>query len=122
MADETLKHFRYEIALGAAIPMPKPPLDYYPQAQYSVQQFLLMLCKEQIGALGKKGKTWSFGPEAPDSVRLSSRPDIMELLDYAEEIRIIEPKPGAEAGSGDEGAFVPYQLSQAYWDKFGKFA
>jgi hypothetical protein len=119
---ETFKHFKYEIALGAAIPMPEPKIDYYSHCQFSVQQFLHTLCKEHIGSLGKRKGEWQFGEDAPASARLSSRSDITQLLDYAEELGVIEPKP-PEGTEADQSAdiFVPYQLSKAYWDKFEKF-
>ncbi len=118
---ETFKHFKYEMALGAAIPMPEPKIDYYPHSQFSVQQFLHTLCKENVGSLGKRGGKWEFGEDAA-GVRLSPRTDITQLLDYAEELGIIGPSSpdGAPADQGPD-VFIPYQLSKAYWDKFDKF-
>jgi hypothetical protein len=122
MDTETFKHFKYEIALGAAIPMPEPKIDYHPHSQFSVQQFLHTVCKQHIGSLGKRGTEWEFGEDAPAGVRLGSRPDIVQLLDYAEELGIIEPQHSDAVSNGTEtGVFVPYQLSKAYWDKFDKF-
>ncbi len=119
---ETFKHFKYEIALGSPIPMPEPRIDYYPHSQFSVQQFLHALCKAHIGSLGKRGGRWAFGDDAPPGVRLSSRSDITQLLDYAEELGIIEPKPADGAVEvTDTGAFVTYQLSKSYWDKLDRF-
>lgn len=120
MSSEALRHFRYEIALGASIPMPKPAYDYFPNSQYSFQQFLHALCKENVGALGKKEGRWSFGPDAPDSVRLASKPEVTELLDMSAELEIIVPASpeGGEGGSD----FVPYKLSEKYQTKFDKFA
>jgi hypothetical protein len=120
---ETFKYFKYEIALGSIIPMPPPPIDYYTSKQFSFQQFLHTLCKEHIGALGKKDGSWSFGPDASDRARLGSRSDITELFDFAAEIGIIEEiPPDQEPNERGEGVFVPYQLSKAYWEKFDKFA
>ena len=119
---ETFKHFKYEIALGAAVPMPEPRIDYYPHSQFSVQQFLHTVCKAHIGSLGKRDGQWVFGEDAPAGARLSSRPDITQLLDYAENMGIIEPKPAdGTSGSPEPGAFVAYQLSRSYWEKFDKF-
>lgn len=116
MSSEALRHFRYEIALGAAIPMPKPPYDYFPNSQFCLQQFLHALCKENVGTLGKKEGRWSFGPEAPESVRLASKSEVVEYLNLAAELGIIEPAPS------EGGDFTPYKLSERYWTKFDKFA
>jgi hypothetical protein len=122
MEVETFKHFKYEIALGASIPMPEPKIDYYPQSQFSVQQFLHTLCKEHIGSLGKRKGQWEFGEDAPSSARLSARSDITQLFDYAEELGIIEPKTDGDTPADQEtDVFVTYQLSKRYWDKFEKF-
>jgi len=118
MAIETIQHFRYEIALGSPIPFPEPKLDYYPHDQFCVQQFLRALCKEKVGSLGKQGGKWAFGPDAPASVKLSSRPDIRQVFDFAEQLGIIVPD--SASGDGAEG-FVPYKLAESYWEKFDKF-
>ena len=116
MAEETFKHFRYEIALGAPIPIPKPKIDYYSGQQYSLQQFLHTLCKENIGSLGKREGKWSFGEDAPKRAALHSRADITQLFDFAEQMGIIEPDSSAA------GDFIPYKLSEKYWEKFDKFS
>jgi hypothetical protein len=118
MAIETYRHFRYEIALGAAIPMPKPGFDYYPHDQYSLQRYLHTLCKKHVGSLGKREGKWSFGDDAPEGVRLSTNMEFMELLDFAEKMGIIVPSE-SEGGGGD---FTPYKLSDTYWERFEKFA
>lgn len=118
MSDETLQHFKYEIALGSAIPMPKPKIDYYPNDQYTVQQYLHTLCKVNVGALGKVKNKWRFGEDAPPSAKLGSRPDIREFFDFAEKLGIIEP---AEGGDPSSEEFTPYKLTEAYWDRFDKF-
>lgn len=115
MDSETYNHFRYEIALGADIPMPKPKLDVFPQSQFSLQQFLLTVCKQQIGALGKREGRWSFGGDAA-YVKLSSRTDITQLLDFAEKLGIVEP-----ADPGDDPDYIPFKLSKAYWTRFDKY-
>lgn len=120
MAEETYKHFKYEIALGEPFPMPKPPVNYYQNEQYSVQQFLRALCKLNVGSLGKRGGKWAFGEDAPLDAKLSSRPDITQIFDFAEKMGIIEPE--SEQSAAGEETFVPYKLSQAYWEKFDKFA
>lgn len=114
MAEETFKHFKYEIALGAAFPMPKPKINYYSGKQYSFQQFLYTLCKENPGALGKREGKWSFGEDAPKEASLNSRPDITQLFDYAEQLKIIEPMP-------EQNGFIPYKLAESYHTKFEKF-
>ena len=119
MSSDTFKHFKYELALGNAIPMPKPPIDYYPHDQFTVQQFLVALCKTNVGSLGKRGGKWEFGEDAPSTARLSSRPDITEIFDFAEKLGIIEQQSGDAEGAS--GAFIPYKLSEAYWDKFEKY-
>jgi len=118
MDKAALKLFRYELALGKEVPVPKPQVDYHSNSQYCIQQFLHALCKEHVGSLGKRNGKWEFGPDAPASVKLSSRPDIKEQFDFAEELGIIVP---AEGGENAEG-FTPYQLSKASWEKFDKFA
>lgn len=117
---ETFKYFKYEIALNQPIPMPKPPIDYYVNDQYTVQQFLRILCKVHVGSLGKKDNKWCFGEDAPHDAKLGSRPDITQMFDFAEKLGIIVQSQ-AEGESG-EGAFIPYKLSDAYWDKFDKYA
>jgi len=119
----TFKSFKYELALGAAIEMPKPKMDFFPNEQYSVQQYLYTLCKVNIGSLGKRGSKWAFaGPDA-EKVKLSTRPDVTEIFDYAEQLKIIIPKPD-QTPSAEEGQepFVVYQLSEPYWERFDKFA
>ncbi len=115
MSIETYSHFRYEIALGAPIPMPQPPIDYFDKQQYSLQQYLHALCKDNVGALGKKEGEWSFGPDAPETVQMYKYTEFIELLNYAERMGLIVP---AEA----QGDFTPYKLSETYWEKFDKFA
>jgi len=123
MQAETFKHFKYEIALGVAIPMPKPELNYYPKKQYSVQQFLHALCKEHVGSLGKRGGKWEFGPDAPHEARLSSREDITQVFDFAEKMGIIEPETTPPSQPDENGeVFIPYRLSKAYWSRFDSFA
>lgn len=130
MVTETYRHFKYEIALGAEIPMPKPPIDYYEKEQFSVQQYLHTLCKVHVGSLGKIEGKWAFGPDAPKSAKLGSRPDITQIFDYAEKMGIIEAAPGEnlppaegeEAPSEGAGPFTPYKLSQGYWTAFDRFA
>jgi hypothetical protein len=119
----TFKSFKYELALGAAIEMPKPKLDFFPNEQYSVQQYLHTLCKANIGSLGKKGAKWAFAGPDSEKVKLSTRPDVTEIFDYAEQLKIIVPKPD-QSPSAEEGEepLVVYQLSEAYWDRFDKFA
>ncbi len=120
MPEELYKYFKYEIALGQAVPMPKPPINYFPNKQYSVQQFLHALCKEHVGSLGKRGGIWEFGEDAPKDAKLSSRSDVTQIFDFAEKMGIIEPESDAASATGD--VFVPYRLSQAYQEKFDKFA
>lgn len=102
--------------------MPEPKIDYYPHNQFSVQQFLHTLCKQHVGSLGKKNGVWELDQDAPASARLSARQDLVEILDYAEQLGIIVPAPpgGASADQAD-GAFTPYKLSEAYWERFDKF-
>jgi hypothetical protein len=121
MDRETLMYFKYEFALGRGIPMPKPKLDVFPHSQHTVQQFLHEVCKENVGALGKRNGEWEFGGEAGEEVHLRTRPEIIQILDVAEELGIIEPKSG-EASQEGEGGFIPYQLSEMYWNKFDEFA
>ena len=115
MSVETYSHFRYEIALGAEYPMPKPLIDYYDQEQFTLQQYLHTLCKANIGALGKRGKEWSFGDDAPESVKMYKYPEFVELLNYAERMGLIVP-------ADPQGEFTPYKLSESYWEKFDSFA
>jgi hypothetical protein len=131
MVDTMYKYFKYEIALGNAIPMPEPKVDFFPHDQYSVQQFLRTLCKTHIGALGKKERVWAFGAAFAPKMKLSSRPDIQQLFDFAEEMGIIEPVPpgelpppaeGASAPVEAEAGFVAYRLTKIYWSKFDRFA
>jgi len=119
----TFKSFKYELALGATIEMPKPKLDFFPNEQYSVQQYLYTLCKANIGSLGKKGSKWALAGPDSDKVKLGTRADVTEIFDFAEQLKIIIPKPDQtpEAGEGEE-PFVVYQLSEPYWDRFDKFA
>jgi hypothetical protein len=116
------KYFKYEMALGTALPMPAPKLDTFPESQYSVQQFLHMVCKEHVGALGKREGKWCFGDEVEPKVNLGSRSDITLILDFAEQLGVIVRKPSDDGGPSGEGGFTPYQLSQAYWERFDKFA
>ena len=119
MEKEFVKYLKYEIALNQPIPMPKPQMDWYPHSQFSLQQFLYMVCKENIGALGKKDGKWVPGEEEYKNIKLSSRSDVTDLFDVAEHLGIIVPKPDSPQG---EGVFIPYQLSEAYWDKFNDHA
>jgi len=119
MPEETYKHFKYEIALGEPFPMPKPPINYYPNMQYSVQQFLHTLCKKHVGSLGKRGGKWEFGEDAPKDARLGNRPDIIQIFDYAEKMGVIVPDSGADTASPE--SFIPYKLADAYQTKFDKF-
>lgn len=123
MTKEILRYFKYELALGAAIPMPKQKIDVFPNDQDSVQQYLYILCKAHIGSMGKKEGSWAFGGEFANKVRLSSRPDIVEIFDAVEELGIIEKaSPENVTVKSDDEAFIPYQLSKAYWEKFDKYA
>jgi len=117
MSIEEYRHFKYEMALGSDIPMPEPKIGYYPHDQFTLQQYLLTLCKQHIGSLGKSNGKWRFGDDAPPNVRLSSRPDIVQLFDFAEKLGIIVPAEGGESAD-----FQPYQLSKAYWEKFDKYS
>lgn len=119
MDTEYFKYFKYEIALNQPVPMPKPKMDWYPHSQFSVQQFLFMVCKENIGALGKKDGKWVPGEEEYKDIKLGSRQDVTDIFDATEKLGIIVPKPDAQQG---EGVFVPYQLSETYWDKFNEHA
>lgn len=123
MSIETFKHFKYEIALGVPFPMPKPVMNFFPNNQYSVQQYLHTLCKEHVGSLGKRNGAWEFGPDVPEDVRLSTRPDIIEVFDFAERMGIIEPKPPDQPSDmSGEDAFIVYQISKLYWNSFDRFA
>ncbi len=119
----TFKSFKYELALGAVIEMPKPKLDFFPNEQYSVQQYLHTLCKVNIGSLGKRGSKWAFAGPDSEKVKLGTRIDVTVMFDFAEQLKIIVPKPD-QAPQADEGEepFVVYQLSEPYWDRFDKFA
>ncbi len=119
---ETYKHFRYEIALGAEIPMPKPPIDFYPHDQFTVQQYLHTLCKVNVGSLGKIAGKWAFGKDCPAGVKLGSRSDIAQVFDFAEKKGILVEAPAeAQSIEGLPEGFTVYQLSPDYWDKFDKF-
>lgn len=120
MVREEFKFFKYELALGTPIPMPKPKIDAFPNDQNTVQQFFHAAFKVHAGALGKKDGKWAFSEGVGPDVKLSTRPDITQLFDFAVELGVIEPaQPGQ---SSADGAFTPFQLSKAYWDKFDKFA
>jgi hypothetical protein len=122
MEVESLKYFKYEIAVGAAVPVPKPKSDAYPNNQNSVQEFLYTLCKENIGALGKVEKEWVFNEAVVgEKVRLDNRPDLRRIFDFAEELKMIEPAPD-QSGEGWPEGFCAYKLSDTYWTKFDKFA
>ncbi len=121
MTQETYQHFRYEIALGAVIPMPRPKLEYFPMKQYSFQQFLHTICKTQLGSLGKKGDRWELGPDAPPEAALNSRPDITVLLDYSEKIGILIPSLNGQTFIKEDDIYTVYQLSPSYWERFDKF-
>ena len=73
--------------------------------------------------LGKREGKWGFGGEYKDKVKLHTRSDITEILDFVEELGIIEPAPGegGEIVQGEEG-FTPYKLTDKYVEKFAKFA
>ena len=120
MVREEFKFFKYELALGTPIPMPKPKIDAFPNDQNTVQQFLHAAFKAHAGSLGKKDGKWAFSEDSGADVKLSTRPDITQLFDFAVELGVIEPMGSAES-SGDS-AFTPFQLSKAYWDRFDKFA
>ncbi len=123
MSFETFKHFRYEIALDQPIEMPKPAIDYYPQEQYSVQQYLHILCKVNIGSLGRIDDKWALGEDAPASVKLSTRPDITQIFDFALRKEILEEIPLEEHTENQKTrGFTPYRLSKVYWEKFDKYA
>lgn len=115
MDTASYKYFKYEITLGAPMPMPQPKIDWYPHNQHSIQQFLYTLCKEHIGALGKKDSQWVAGDEEYQNLKLSSRSDITQIFDFAEEMGIIEPGDAA-------GDFTAYKLSKTYWAKFDEHA
>lgn len=110
------------MALGNAIPMPEPKIDFFPNRQYSFQQYLHTLCKENVGALGKQGGKWVFGAKFEPTVRPSSRPDFTELLDFAEQLGVLVPAPSEDTQTVGEEPFVAYQLSEAYRNRFDKFA
>lgn len=118
MDTKGLKFFKYEIALGSAMPMPKPALDLFPYEQNSVQQFLYTVGKKQVGALFMKERKWHLKEEGKDEFLLSKRPDISEILDYATELGILV---AAETTDSPETP-VTYKLSERYWDKFNKYA
>ncbi|MCB2230227.1 hypothetical protein KQH82_05890 [bacterium] len=122
MEVESLKYFKYEIAVGAAVPMPKPKSDAYPNNQNSVQEYLLTLCKEHIGSLGKIEKEWVFNEAVVgEKVRLDNRSDIRRIFDFAEELGMIVAAPD-QSGDGWPEGFMAYKLSETYWTKFDKFA
>ena len=120
MVREEFKFFKYELALGTPIPMPKPKIDVFPNDQNTVQQFLHAACKVNAGSLGKKDGKWAFSSDVGGDVKLSTRPDITQIFDFAQELGVIEPMPTSDS-SGDS-TFTPFQLSKSYWDKFDKFA
>jgi len=123
METETFQHFRYEVVLGEPVELPKPKINYYQHNQYSVQQYLHTLAKLHVGSLGKRESKWVFGPDAPPDARLTSRPDITQLFDYAERMGILEPAAPADVTVENlPGDFTPYKLSVTYWEKFDKFA
>ena len=122
MAEMSFKYFKYEMALGNAIPMPEPKIDFFPNRQYSFQQYLHTLCKENEGALGKQGGKWAFGPKYEPTVKLSTRADFTELLDFAEQLGVLEAAASEETQTVGEEPFVPYRLSEAYRNRFDKFA
>jgi len=121
MDTKTLKYLRYEIALGSAIPMPPPEIDYFKGKQHSLQQYLFILCKKNVGCLGKKDGRWEFGDEAHGRAKASSRPDIAELFDAVAELGIIVPKPPDGTAADAEGILIPYGLSDSYAEKFDSF-
>ncbi|MCK5126961.1 MAG: hypothetical protein KAR42_11960 [candidate division Zixibacteria bacterium] len=103
--------------------MPKPPIDFYPHDQFTVQQYLHTICKVNVGALGKIDGKWTFGKDCSPAVRLSSRSDISQVFDFAEKKGILVEAPQeAQSLEGLPEGFVVYQLSQEYWDKLDKFA
>jgi hypothetical protein len=118
MDTKGLKFFKYEIALGSAMPMPKPALDLFPYEQNSVQQFLYTVGKKQIGALYKQDGKWHLREEGKDSYLLTKRPDICEILDYAAELSIIVASDSPEP----PGTPVSFKLSERYWTKFDQYA
>ena len=111
----SFKYFKYEITLGATMEMPQPKIDWYPHNQHSIQQFLYTLCKEHVGALGKKDGKWTPGDEEYAELKLGSRADITQMFDFAEQMGIIAPADAV-------GDFTPYKLSDAYWTKFDDHA
>jgi len=121
MGIRDFKFFKYEITLGSEVPMPKPPIDFYPQQQFTVQQYLYTLCKENVGALGKKDGKWAFGEGCDPLVKIHSRTDIIQIFDYSEKLGIIIPDPEAGGDAGNPESFIPYKLSESYWSKFDKF-
>lgn len=115
MDNKGLKFFKYEIALGSSMPMPKPALDLFQYEQNSVQQFLYTVGKKHVGALFKKEGKWYLKEEGKDEFLLAKRPDICEILDYATELGILSPQ-----GEGSES--TPFKLSERYWEKFDQYA
>ena len=101
MDNKGLKFFKYEIALGSAMPMPKPALDLFQYEQNSVQQFLYTVGKKHVGALTKKGGKWHLKEEGKEEFLLTKRPDICEILDYAAELGILT----AQGEGGEETIF-----------------
>ena len=122
MDTKTLKYLKYEIALNSPIPMPQPEIDYFKGKQHSVQQFLYMLCKKNVGSLGKKDGRWEFGDEAHGKGKASSRPDITEFFDAFVELGIIVPKPPDGTAADADGVFIPYELTESYAERFAKLA
>jgi len=118
MDTKGLKFFKYEIALGSAMPMPKPALDLFQYEQNSVQQFLYTVGKKQVGALFKKDRKWHLKEEGKDEYLLSKRPDICEMLDYAAELGILIP---TETSDSPETP-ITFKLSDRYWSKFDQYA
>lgn len=117
MDTKGLKFFKYEIALGSAMPMPKPPLELFPYEQNSVQQFLYTVGKKQIGALYKEDRKWHLKEEGKEPYLLTKRPDICEILDFAAELNILIAAP-----ADNPDAPVAYKLSDRYWTKFDQYA
>ncbi len=123
MATMTLKYFEYELTLGAEIPMPKPKVNFLTGHQYSVQQYLLALCKEHVGSLGKVEGKWEIRGDERAAIRLGPRPDLVQIFSWTEDLKIIEPVPDEEVPDEvKEVGFTPYRLTKGYWTSFDKFA
>lgn len=120
MESMTFKYFKYEIALGTTVPMPQPKIEVFPHDQFSVQQYLHTLCKAHVGSFGKRNGEWDFADDVRGDVKLYTRPDIIQILDFSEKLGIIEQAPAEGAAGG--GDFVPYKLSKAYWTRFDSHA